>query len=100
MAPEDNPADDVQPTKEEWEAYQRDKAKVVRGPFSRPLPDIAQSASEASAAVAGVCAKAGTALDTLNAILLDVKVVSSGIAKWWPTIQATAEAKFKAEESQ
>jgi hypothetical protein len=26
MGPEDNPADDVQPTKEEWEAWERRKA--------------------------------------------------------------------------
>lgn len=27
MSPEDNPADDHQPTKEEWEAYEREMLK-------------------------------------------------------------------------
>lgn len=29
MAPEDNPADDVQPTKEEWEEYERSRSHPV-----------------------------------------------------------------------
>lgn len=29
MDPEDNPADDVQPTKEEWEEYERERRQCL-----------------------------------------------------------------------
>jgi hypothetical protein len=31
MAPEDNPADEVQPTKEEWDEYERERAEIQPG---------------------------------------------------------------------
>lgn len=58
MPPEDNPADDVQPTREEWESYEAAKVPPCR--ICQSVKDVIVYPDDHSQAVCpDCCAKAG-----------------------------------------